>query len=279
MKNALSAGVFWVFPFIGCVCFAQGFPAGNNSGVNQAGPSANYSGVIASQSGGTASSAGSAASGAGSSANTFVNKTMMTAANAGMKQCLESPILTGNDAYKDTDYDCAESAVPSNPSQWSGVLYQGKTTNQINGLYGVNGTKCADGSAPSAKCPFAITVAYKYACGSLNTTVKNGVTYCPAADRVSTLWAFRQVADIPNMPRMPDSIVGEDKAVPVSIRQINALKYAEYKCPANVPLVLGMSNYGQPICGEDPKKKAVYVENCGFSGPGGKGDCTWVKEK
>lgn len=33
------------------------------------------------------------------------------------------------------------------------------------------------------------------------------------------------------------------------------------------------------FCKEDPKKKAVYVENCGFSGPGGKGDCTWVKEK
>lgn len=33
------------------------------------------------------------------------------------------------------------------------------------------------------------------------------------------------------------------------------------------------------FCKENPEKRAVYVENCGFSGPGGKGDCTWVKEK
>jgi hypothetical protein len=32
-------------------------------------------------------------------------------------------------------------------------------------------------------------------------------------------------------------------------------------------------------CKENPAKKAVYVENCGYSGPGGKGDCTWTKEK
>ena len=198
-----------------------------------------------------------------------------------------APIAAGS-SRSNSDFDCPHtpqdisgqltSATDKDYTKWNDILYQGKSTTPLTGIYTKKGRRCDNLTAATLDCPIIVKAKFVYTCdtaGDPDTVYRNN--NCTQALNVKVYRATYQdpSISIPGEPPVAPRIVA-DKGIssaltvasPVSMAQISSTAKGAYKCsdvPTTGGITLfqkGVDAYGNPICLQDTTVEIMRQQIC-----------------